>query len=286
MRLLRRLIMIRPILAAASILGVPSGSPGQDSTVPAFEVASIRAVSSNSKSGPQRINLFPQFTAQDVTLKDLFLLAYDVRDFQVSGGPPWFNSRRYDISAKTGGTPAAGRDAMMLQRRRLQLLLRDRFKLAVHREARERPVYELTVSKGGAKLKGSACTESGPGNPAPAAGKTMMDYCGFSGFFNGRFEASSATMGDLARALAHLLDRAVVDKTGIDGTFHVVLSFAIDDSTSRLADTPPGADSPAANDAAPNIFTAIQEQLGLRLESGRGPVEVIVIDHIEEPSAN
>jgi uncharacterized protein (TIGR03435 family) len=286
MPLLQRVILSRPICAAALIFCDMSRGPGQDFTVPAFEVASIRRVRPNSDNRPQRFNLFPQFTAQNSTLKDLFLLAYDVQDFQVSGGPAWFNSDRYDISAKMAGTPVPGRDAMMLQRRRLQLLLQDRFKLAIHHETRELPVYELTVLKGGSRLRAPSCTESDPKNPGPAPGKTIMDYCGSSGFFKGRFEASSATIGDLVKALANLLDRNVVDKTGISGTFRVVLIFATDDNTIRFPDAPIGVDNPTANDVAPNIFTAVQEQLGLRLESSRGPVEVMVIDHAEKPSEN
>jgi uncharacterized protein (TIGR03435 family) len=194
--------MTRAIFAVALIFGAVSRSHGQDSTAGGFEVASIRPAGPNSVNGPQRLNLFPQFTAQNVTLKDLFLLAYDIKKFQVSGWPDWYNSDRYDISAKTGGTPIPGRDAMMLQRRRLQLLLQDRFKLAVHRETRTLPVYELTVAKGGARLKASTCAEIDPRDPRPSTGKTVMDYCGFSGFFKGRFEASSATIGDLVKALA------------------------------------------------------------------------------------
>jgi uncharacterized protein (TIGR03435 family) len=198
------------------------------------------------------------------------------------------NSDRYDISAKMAETPVPGRDAMMLQRRRLQLLLQDRFKLAVHHETRELPVYELTVLKGGPKLTAAMCTEPDPKNPGPAPGKTIMDYCGSSGFFKGRFEATTATAGDLAKALANLLGRTVVDKTGIKGTFHVVLTFATDDSTGRLPGAPADTDipPPAAGDAPPDIFTAIQEQLGLKLKSGQGPVDVIVIDHAEKPSEN
>ena len=165
------------------------------------------------------------------------------------------------------------------------MLLQDRFKLAAHHEIRNLPVYELTVSKG-PKLKAPTCTESDPKNPRPAAGKTIMDYCGFSGFFKGRFEASAATIGDLAKALANLLDRAVVDKTGINGTFHVVLTFATDNTTVRFPGAPVDADSPPAIDAPPNIFTAIQEQLGLKLNSNRGPVDVMVVDHVERPSEN
>jgi uncharacterized protein (TIGR03435 family) len=281
---MKTVLRYREAFGFAVIFCVAAGLRGQDANPTGFEVASIRL---NSDNGPQRLDLFPQFRAQNVTLKDLFLLAYDVKAFQVSGGPSWFGSDRYDISAKMAGVPSPGRDAMILQRRRLQMLLHQRFALAVRHETKELPVYVLTVAKGGPKLKGSACTEGDPKNPAPAPGKTIMDYCGSSGFSRGRFEASSATIADVAKALSNLLGRAVVDKTGIDGTFHVVLTFAIDDTTRRFPDAPTGADNPAAaDDGVPNIFTAIQEQLGLKLESGRGPVDVMVIDHVEKPSEN
>jgi uncharacterized protein (TIGR03435 family) len=282
--MLKRFLWSRQAIAAAVTLGAASRLCGQAANPTAFEVASIRP---NLDNGPQRFSLFPQFTARNATLKDLFLLAYDVKDFQVTGGPGWMSSDRYDISAKMADTPVPGRDAMMLQRRRLQLLLQDRFKLAVHHETRELPVYELTVLKGGPKLTAPACTEIDPKNPGPAPGKTIMDYCGSSGFFKGRFEATAATTGDLAKALANLLDRTVVDKTGIKGTFHVVLTFATDDSTIRFPGAPADIDTPTpAGDVPPDIFTAIQEQLGLKLKSSKGPVDVIVIDHVEKPSEN
>jgi len=262
----------------AVIFCIAGGLYGQETSPPGFEVAAIRP---NSDNGPQRLNLFPQFTAHNVTLKDLFLLAYDVRGFQISGGPAWFSSDRYDITTKMASTPAPGPDAMMLQRRRVQLLLQDRFKLAVHHETKDLPIYELTAGKGGAKLKPPACSESG---------KMIRDSCGFSGFFKGRFEASSATTGDFVKALSNLLERTVVDKTGLNGTFRIVLTFAVDDGTRRFPDAPPDApidaDGPGAYDTAPNIFTAIQEQLGLRLEPGRGPGDVMVIDRVEKPSDN
>ena len=281
--MLKRLLWDRHAVAAALIFCAASKLCAQAVNAPVFEVASIRPASEN---GPQRINLFPQFTAQNVTLKDLFLLAYEVKDFQVLAAPSWFNSDRYDISAKMAGTPIPGPEAMKLQRRRVQDLLQERFKLAVHNENRELPIYELTVAKGGPKLKAAACTEADPKNPAPAPGATIMDYCGFSGFFKGRFAASSATTADLVKALANLLDRAVVDKTGLRGRFHVVLTFAIDDNTIRFPDAPFGPDAAAEDNSAPNIFTAIQEQLGLKVDSSKGPVDVMVIDHAEKPSAN
>lgn len=280
--------MFRPVIkrsgifAAAFILCTTGRSPGQDAATPAFEVTSVRP---NRNSEPERFSLFPKFTAQNATLKDLLTLAYDVKGFQVSGGPAWINSERYDISANVAGSPTPGREALMLQRRRLQTLLQDRFKLAVHHETKELPIYELTVSKGGPKLQAPSCTEADPKNLAPAPGKTVMDYCGSSGFFKGRFEASAATMGDLAKALANLLDRSVTDKTGVDGTFHVTLTFAVDDTTIRFPDAP-NLGGATADDTGPNIFTALQEQLGLRLDSRKGPVDVTVIDHVERPSEN
>lgn len=279
----RRVLRSHPVFAAALMFCAVCRSPGQDAAAPAFEVASIRP---NTSGSPQRFSLFPEFTAQNVTLMQLFTLAYDLKSFQVSGVAGWMNSDRYDISARVAGTPTPGREAMMLQRRRLQTLLQDRFKLAVHHDTKELPIYELTVAKGGPKLQASACLDMDPKNPTPAPGKTFMDYCGSSGFFKGRFEASTANMGDLAKALANLLDRFVVDKTGINGTFHVTLTFAADDSGARVPGPPDDAGNAAAADSSPNIFTAIQEQLGLKLESGRGPVEVMVIDHVEKPSGN
>ena len=269
------------ILGFAVIACLTGASHGQDTNPSAFEVAAIRR---NLENGPQRLDLFPQFTAQNATLKALFLLAYEVKEFQVSSAPTWFDSDRYDISAKMEGAPVPGPAAMQLQRRRLQLLLQDRFKLAVHHEARELPVYKLTTAKGGPKLTASACTEPDPKNPAPASGKTFRDYCGWSGFSKGRFEASSATTADLVKALSNLLGRSVLDETGMKGTFRVDLKFATDDATKRTADAPP--DVPAADDNAPNIFTALQEQLGLKLNPGRGAVDVIIIDHVEKPSEN
>ena len=281
---------MRKLLFAASLIFYNAGRmlsqdgvPGID--LPGFEVASIRP---DTSSSPQRFSLFPEFSTQNATLKDLITLAWDLKGFQVSGGLSLIDSNRYNISAKVAGTPTPGREALMLQRRRLQTLLQERFKLAVHRETRELPIYELTVAKGGPKLHAPACTEMDFKNPGPAPGKTIMDYCGSSGFFKGRFEASSTNMVDLAKALANLLDRTVVDRTGISGTFHVQLTFASDDGTVR---TPAGypdnpGNLPATAELSPNIFTALQEQLGLKLGSSKGPVEVLVIDHAEKPSEN
>jgi len=274
-----------PIAAAALVLIIASATAfvslhaAPQDPQPAFEVASIKP-DVGGGPGPQFF-MFPGFTVRRATLKDLVLMAYGVRDFQLSGGPGWINSDRYSIEAKVDGNPTMSPTYHTLQSRRLQTLLQDRFKLAVHRETKELPVYHLTVAKGGLKLqplKEGGCITGDPTNPAPAPGKNRMDYCGFIGFeTRGLFKASSGSMAQVANWLALPLGRTVVDKTGISGQFRIELTFTPLAST---ADAEPPADAP------PDIFTAIQEQLGLKLESTKGPVEVLVIDHVEKPSEN
>jgi uncharacterized protein (TIGR03435 family) len=248
---------------------------------PAFEVASVKRDISG-QPGPV-YNMFPpQFRVERATLKSLIQMAYRVHDFQVLGGPGWSNSDRYNIEAKIPGNPVLNERYRTLQLRRLQTLLQDRFKLALHREMKELPIYELTVAKGGAKLDPPNCIQRNPGDPI-APGKTMTDYCGWGGWYPGRYEATTANMTDLAGGLSDLLERIVVDKTGITGMFHLHLTFTPDDSTIRLPDIP-GAPPPPVD--GPNIFTALQEQLGLKLEAAKGPVEVLVIDSVERPSEN
>jgi uncharacterized protein (TIGR03435 family) len=214
-------------------------------------------------------------------------MAYWVQDFQVLGGPAWTNSERYNVEAKSEGNPAFNRDVRSLQLRRLQTLLRDRFKQALHRETKELPIYQLTVAKGGPKLQPPTCIQREPGDLKIEPGKTMMDYCGFGGFSGrGGYQASNASMAELAEALAVPLGRIVIDQTGITGRFRIQLTFT-PDATVPFPDAPGGpTDAAATADLGPSIFTAIQEQLELKLESSKGPVEVLVIDHVERPSEN
>jgi uncharacterized protein (TIGR03435 family) len=266
-------IAVAPALVA--LRAAPQEAP------PAFEVASIK-LDISGQPGPV-YNMFPPLVrVERATLRSLILMAYRVHDFQVLGGPGWIKSDRYNIEAKVPGKPVLNEAYRNLQLRRLQTLLEDRFHLALHREMKELPIYKLTVAKGGPKLEQPNCIQRGPGDPI-APGKTMSDYCGFGGWFPGRYEATTGGMADLAGGLSDLLERVVVDKTGITGMFHLYLTFTPDDSTIRLPDLP-GAPPPPVD--GPNVFTALQEQLGLKLESGRGPVEVLVIDHVERPSEN
>jgi uncharacterized protein (TIGR03435 family) len=252
---------------------------------PTFEVASIKRnlsgeASSSFRPSPAR------FEALNQTLRRLLIHAYSLKESQLLGGPAWVDSDRYDIEAKADGTASSSRMMVMLQ-----TILTDRFKLALHRETKEGPIYALTVAKGGLKLqplKEGSCIPFDPDNPAPVTGRKPSDSCGYLGYGRDMLEATGITMADLAVAFSHLTGQTVVDKTGITGRFPVHLTFVLDDKTPQVPAAAPGdAGSPLPSvDAGPSIFAAVQEQLGLKLEPGKGPVEVLVIDHAEKPSEN
>lgn len=244
---------------------------------PTFEVASIKVhqgIGNLSKLQPLPGG---RLEIENLSLRYLMLFAYGVQDFQIQGAPDWISADRYDIQAKAEGN-ASGK---LMAGPMLQTLLEDRFKLKLHRETRQVPVYELTVAKSGAKMqhsKAGACVpwslDSPP--PPPLAPGEQRTFCGFRGFGvegqNRKLEVFGVTMGELVAILQRSeLRRTVIDKTGIAGPFDVRMTWSLD---------------AAQADAGASIFTALQEQLGLKLESAKAPIEVIVVDHVEKPSAN
>jgi uncharacterized protein (TIGR03435 family) len=240
-----------------------------------FEVATIKPT---EHPDPLRKNIKfegRRFTARNVTLSDLVLFAYDLQAREVSGGPNWFAKDEYDIDAIPDVEIQSSDNnlAAMSQWRVMgQKLLAERFKLASHREQRELPVYALLIGKSGPKLTKSA----GDSNATPTQGFKQL----------GEFSAKNETLSEFARFMQLVvLDRPVLDRTKIVGRFDMELNWTPDGSqfSSIGIHVPPPTDSP---NAPPGLFTAIQEQLGLKLESIRGPVQVIVIDHIERPSEN
>jgi bla regulator protein BlaR1 len=251
---------------------------------PAFDVASIKRDVSGEPGGI--FTCVPACHLERMTVRELVVFAYRVHDFQVTGGPGWIDSERYNIDAKAEGAPSFNQEYVTLQYRRLQTLLRDRFNLTIHRETKELPVYELTVAKGGPKLRPPNCVQREAGDFAVAPGK----YCGLIGgsMASGRLQGSGTTMANLANFLSSRLSRTVNDKTGITGEFDLQLTFTPDRPTVPSPDVPGPrpAEGAAAADLGPDIFTAMQEQLGLKLESAKGPVEILVIDHVERPSEN
>jgi uncharacterized protein (TIGR03435 family) len=202
----------------------------------------------------------------------------------LSGGPAWISSQRYVINAKADAT--ASQETM--QGPMLQALLEDRFKLKIHRETKEVPVFELTVAKGGPRLapsKEESCTPADPARPPGPPPQGKWPPCGVLTMLtkgpNATLEPRGITLDAFAKnMLPTLLDRLVINKTGIAGLFDIHLEFAVDESTPGLRLAP--SDQPPAA----SIFTAIQEQLGLKLESAKGPGEFLIIDSVERPSEN
>jgi len=206
----------------------------------------------------------------------------------IKGGPPWIHSVMFDINAKAEGNPSRE----MMQGPMLQTLLEDRFKLKIHREAKQNPVYALTLIKEGPGLKpfqDGSCVQRPWTFPVPELGhgqkycKSVMIAMGATPSMDGE----GNTLGEFSKMLNLVLDRPVIDQTGITRRFNIHLEFARDQATPGLRE--PNLDPSAqASDPTgrPTIFTAIQQQLGLKLVPARGPVEFLVIDHIEKPSPN
>ncbi|HEY2383611.1 MAG TPA: TIGR03435 family protein [Terriglobia bacterium] len=239
-----------------------------------FEAASIKPSSAGLSGITFAVQPGGRLDVENNPISNVIKNAYgSIRPFVLQGGPDWVDSDRYDIEAKAEGNPAEPEMMVMLQ-----ALLADRFKLKVHRETRELPVYALTVAKGGPKLtkhiEGS-CVIVDPNSPPPpgAPGEKPRDHCGNNLIARGRWDASKVDMPSVAGALSVLVRRKVIDKTGLTGFFDIHIDIPSD----PLAGNDPG---------APSIFTVLQDELGLKLDSDKGPVAVLVIDHIERPSQN
>jgi uncharacterized protein (TIGR03435 family) len=204
----------------------------------------------------------------------MLMNAYGIQFSQIAGATDWLSSETWSVDARAQGDPS--RDELMFM---LQSLLADRFHLKVHRESREISVYSLTVSRNGPKLsapKEGGCTTPVSGQPEPATppcGRVRISMLP-SGVL---MEGGRATIAELVRVLAIPLSRPVVDHTALNGAYDIRLHFT---------DEAPGPTPRPADAADAGIFTAIQEQLGLKLETGRAPVDVLVIDHVERPTAN
>jgi uncharacterized protein (TIGR03435 family) len=236
----------------------------------------------------------------DASLAGLIMRAYDVQSFQLSG-PSWMDSNRFDISAKVPAG-ATQKDVDMM----LRNLLADRFKLMLHEASKEAPRYELVVAKGGIKMKEAVQTAAAPaegadGHPPgpPPRGKdgllrTPHGELGIQATANGRMrmQGDAVTMARVADTLGSALGRPVVDKTGLTGAYDVMLDFSPEGMGLGPKGPGAGGDNPAeapreSNDSGSTIFTALQGQLGLKLESRKGPVLLLVVDTVDKmPTRN
>lgn len=258
--------VVAMIISLASFTPMSSHTPARK---PSFEVASIKTVESSPKSARYIVMQGPhRFVEKDYTLKLLIAAAYNLNPKAVTGGSPWIESEHFDILALTPGEKQPSHDEQMAM---LRTLLSDRFKLTFHREPRVFSIYELEVAKGGSKLKTStaALTDQPYVISTVYPDKIVMP-------------AKNAAMADFVSVLQRaILDRPVVDKTGLTGRYDFDLEWGPDESQFN-------GEIPSASSSSPEppFFTAIQQQLGLRLEATRGPVDAIVVDHAERPSAN
>jgi uncharacterized protein (TIGR03435 family) len=256
-----RLKLSGVVLAIASLAQSQNVAP----TPSEFEVATIKP--STTEPGPRWFRFIDarRWTAFNQTLKQCIAQAYHVPPALISGGPAWVDSERYEIVAIEPGETRPSAEQNML---RFQNLLADRFKLRFHRERKQMPVYNLIVGKSGPKM-----TES---TLAPEKGNLMIGPSPRGGPL---LPARATTIVRFAATLRDLLDRPVIDKAGLTKRYDFDLEFSPDGT---LLAPPGGVSTPVDS---PDIFTAIQ-QIGLKLESANGEVEIIVIDHAEKPSDN
>ncbi|MGD0443363.1 MAG: TIGR03435 family protein [Edaphobacter sp.] len=266
--------MLRHVTAATLVISTTgifaqSPSPTPRPKFDTFEVATIKPTDPDNKSG--RFIIMQgnnRFIEKAYTLKLLIAAAYDLNPRTISGGPAWVESDHYDIAAETpGGVRPTHNEQMSM----LRSLLADRFQLTFHREPKVFSIYELQLAKSGPKLKETAA----PNDP-PTVGPGVV--------YPQRIVLPSrnATLGDFASLLQRaILDRPVVDKTGLTAHYDFDLEWAPDE-------TQFGGDVPKASADAPSppLFSAVQEQLGLKLVATKGPVDALIIDKAERPSAN
>jgi uncharacterized protein (TIGR03435 family) len=291
------------ILAVVAVLSITVSISGQ--VRPQFDVVSIKA--NNSGNGFVRIGGQPaagRFVATNATVEMLVTWAYRMQNYQLSAGPGWIQTDKFDVEARSdAGALTPDQTSQMVQS-----LLADRFLLKTHRATTEGSIYALVVGKNGLKMKRSADQspfggrgarggapprgESGPGGRGPIAfdgpGERRAGPLppGGARMAPGSLEIQGVSTAMLAQFLAQQLGRPVIDKTGADGLFAVSLEWATDPNFAGLG--PGGVRGPdiGASTSGPSLFTAVEEQLGLRLESTKGPVETLVIDSIQRPQEN
>jgi len=226
-----------------------------------FDAATVKPNNSGSgSSSTESTNGLLRITNQ--TLLRMIQYAYNVRDFQISGGPAWVRSDRFDVTAKP---ERSVHDQQMKQM--LQSLLAERFQLQFHRQTQEGPIYALLIGKNGSKLQPAHESDNSGISSNSTAVRTTM-------------KGTHVTMDELAASLGNRVGRPVIDKTGLSGKFDFELSWVADLTLAT------GTPDPGADVSGPSIFTALQEQLGLRLDSQKGPIEMLLIDHAEKPTEN
>jgi uncharacterized protein (TIGR03435 family) len=248
-----------------------------------FEVASVKPnkIGGNSTS----ISITPDgIRFQNTSLLLLLRTAYGLSntlDDKFLGLPSWAKTQKFDVEAKVSPADVDEFKKLTMTQRQpmMQALLVDRFKLQAHRETKEEPVYLLVIGKGGSKLRESKPPEDKGGKEASGMMRGTRD----------QLEATSVPISQLVSSLTRAAGRTVLDKTELTGKYDFTLHWTPDEEGGAMlkpAESGQPANETASTSSGPSIFTAVQEQLGLKLEPGKGPVECLVIDHVEQPSEN
>ncbi|HKN21259.1 MAG TPA: TIGR03435 family protein [Terracidiphilus sp.] len=283
--------------APPSSPAAPASTPAIADSValPAWDVSTIKPSSPDARASmfmitPDGI----KFT--NVPLWSIVREAFGLTNERLFGGPSWAKTTPFDIEAKVAPEDAPRLKTLTPEQRRQMIvaLLEERFGLKFHHESRNLPMYELVVAKGGVKMQASKLDEpegqgpdSVPGNgprPDPAPARHMLMMHG-----RGHIESTGSAIALLASLLSGQLGRTVVDKTELRGNYDYKLDWTPDDAAPvmlKSSNPTPGDNSLSQDTGGPSLFTALEEQLGLKLESTKGPVDVIVIDHMEQATAN
>jgi len=273
------LAFAQPIVHAQQFPIPPDVSPqSTDPNVklPVYDVASVKPNKAND--GMMRIMNHPDgFSCTNISLKTLIGNAYGIRQDLITGGPAWADSVGFDVEAKVSGEDVEAFKKLTGRQRNslLQALLADRFHLKVHHETKTLPMYDLLIAKGGSRLKANA-----PAPPSPDAAKDpeAAKPRGMMTMGPGMLKGQGLPMASIANQLSYALQATVSDKTGLTGDFDFELKWTPDDAGPTNADT--------SSEPNISIFTAVQEQLGLKLQPTKGPVDTLVIDHAEQPAEN
>ena len=273
------------------VIGIEAWQEKPTAQPTTFEAASVRPNNSGVPDSTFRRQPGGRFNAINVTLRQIITNAYQIQGFQLLNLPDWAGQERFDIVARIDGNPppmppGSPDDPMILA---VRALVEERFKLVVRREQRELDIYALVMARGDRKpgpsrrtstqdcerVMRDAARSGVPPSPPPG----VEVFCGLRRGF-GRIVAGGASMGMLASNLAPQLGRTVVDRTGLDGFWDLEMTFA-QEITGPI---PAGVEIPPVDPNAPSLFTAMQEQLGLKLEPTKGPVEVVIVQSVSRPT--
>jgi uncharacterized protein (TIGR03435 family) len=279
------------ICASVFVLGFQLlQAQSNESVPPSYEVTSVKATANGDPNRNITWDETPNgLMVTNVTPELLTRQAYGLMSYQIERGPEWIKQKTFDVAARIGDGESSRlqtltkEDARAERRLMLQALLTDRFGLAVHDETKEGSVYELLVAKGGPKFKRT--TEEAPvADGVAQANSTLAPYRPPVVMENGLLTFNGAPISALARFISQLIGRPVLDSTGLVGKYEFTLKWTLDEFD--LPAIVQQSDDTSSEPTGTSIFTVIQQQLGLKLESAKGPVQSLVIDHIEQPSAN